>query len=343
MNYYLIIEMLEYGNLLVTMVYLNLLLLCWQGSEAIYGKGIKQLPLSIGLQTKLEKLLAHCEFENLPESIKILPRLRHLDLRGCRKLQSLPVLPSLLKTLDASDCISLKTVTFPSANLQMLKENKKMVAFWNCLKLDEPSLQAIGLNAHINMMNFALKHVSTFVHDYDSQATYVYPGNSVPEWLKYRTTGDSLTVDLSFTKQHSFDHLDFIVGFIVPEIALQGSILRFNIAIGEGEGDNIQVYLGRTSHGIQFDHVYLMCNQNLSHSLRNRFKNQSTLEIRITMESGTLTSEYVPLKQLKGFGISPINTSQDNLLADDFTTRVLIASALLIVCGTLWARRVGII
>ncbi|GAU28798.1 hypothetical protein TSUD_357840 [Trifolium subterraneum] len=74
----------------------------------------------------------------------------------------------------------------------MLKENKIRVSFWNCLKLDEPSLNAIGLNARINMMNFA------FGNHYDSQATYVYPGSSVPEWLEYKTTTDYMTIHLSF-------------------------------------------------------------------------------------------------------------------------------------------------
>jgi len=285
------------------------MLLRWQGSQATYGKGMKQLSRSIGLQTKLEKLLlAHSEIENLPEDIKLLTNLRHLNLSHCKKLQSLPVLPSLLKTLDANDCVSLKTVTFLSATLQLQKENKTRVSFWNCLELDEPSLNAIGLNAHINMMNFAFQHVSTFGNHYESQATYVYPGNSVPYWLEYKTTNDYMTIDLS--SHYSFDHLGFIFCFIVPEVESQGSSLIFNIATGEGEDDYIQVFLERTSHGIQSDHVYLIYNQVLSRYINSRLKIQPKLEIRVTLESGTLISERLPLMLLKGFGIIPINTSQ---------------------------------
>ncbi|CAJ1950815.1 unnamed protein product [Sphenostylis stenocarpa] len=54
-----------------------------------------------------------------------------------------------------------------------MKENKKRVAFWNCLKLDEHSLTAIELNAQINMMKFAHQHFSLFG---DAQGIYVYPG-----------------------------------------------------------------------------------------------------------------------------------------------------------------------
>jgi hypothetical protein len=200
-------------------------------------------------------------------------------------------------------CVSLKTVSFPSTAVQILTESKTRVFLWNCLKLDEPSLNAIGLNARINMMNFA------FGNHYDSQATYVYPGSNVPEWLEYKTTGDYMTIDLS---QYSFDHLGFIFCFIVPEVESHGSILRFNIAIIGCEDEYIQVYLDRTSHGIQSDHVYLMCNRVLSRYIISRLKNQPKLEMRVTAETGTLTSEYVPLMLLKGFGISPVNTSQYN-------------------------------
>jgi hypothetical protein len=216
-------------------------------------------------------------------------------------------LPSLLKTLDASGCESLKTVTFPSADLQPSKENMTRVSFLNCRKLDEPSLNAIGLNAQINMVNFAFQHVRG--NHYDSQATYVYPGSNVPAWLEYKTTSDYMTIDLS---QYSFDHLGFIFCFIVPEVESHGSILRFNIAIIGCEDEYIQVYLDRTSHGIQSDHVYLMCNRVLSRYIISRLKNQPKLEMRVTAETGTLTSEYVPLMLLKGFGISPVNTSQYN-------------------------------
>ncbi|XP_058743712.1 disease resistance protein RML1A-like [Vicia villosa] len=267
---------------------------------------IKQLP-SIGLLTKLEKLLlAQSYIENLAESIKLLTRLRHLDLRYCWKLRSLPELPSSLITLDASGCESLENVTFPSTALQMLKENKTRVAFWNCLKLDEHSLKAIGLNAKINMMKFAHKHISISRHNYDAQGTYVYPGSNVPEWLVYRTTGDYMTIDLSFANHSS--SLGFIFCFIVPQVPSQGFILRFNIGVDEGE--DIQWYLDRPSNEIKSDHVYLIYDVGFSRYLSNRVKDQPKFKIKVTAESRTLTSEYESLMMLRGFGVSPISTSQ---------------------------------
>lgn len=268
---------------------------------------IKQLPSSIGRQTKLEKLLlAQSYIENLAESIKLLTRLRHLDLRHCWKLQSLPELPSSLITLDASGCESLENVTFPSTALQMLKENKTRVAFWNCLKLDEHSLKAIGMNAKINMMKFAHKHVSISRHNYDAQGTYVYPGSNVPEWLVYRTTHDYMTIDLSFANHSS--SLGFIFCFIVPQVPSQGFILRFNIGVDEGE--DIQWYLDRPSNEIKSDHVYLIYDVGFSRYLSSRVKDQPKFKIKVTAESRMLTSEYESLLMLRGFGVSPISTSQ---------------------------------
>ncbi|CAJ2663475.1 unnamed protein product [Trifolium pratense] len=270
---------------------------------------IKQLPSSIKLQTKLEKLLlAHSYIENLPESIKNLTSLSHLGLQNCSKLRRLPELPPSLIILDASGCVSLENVNFPSTAHQMLKENKTRVAFWNCLKLNQHSLNAIRLNAQINMMKFTHQHISiSRDHEYDAQGTYVYPGSNVPEWLLYRTTRDSMTIDLSFGNHSS--PLGFIFCFIVPQVPSEGFILRFNIEIDEGEED-IQLYLDKPRHAIKSDHVYLLYDRGFSRYLNSRVKDQPKFKIKVTAESQTLTRQYVPLMMLKGFAVSPINTSQ---------------------------------
>ncbi|RDX62142.1 putative disease resistance protein, partial [Mucuna pruriens] len=267
---------------------------------------IKQLPSSIGLQSKLQKLrLAYTYIENLPGSIKYLSRLRHLDLRQCIELRTLPELPSSLETLDARGCVSLETVMFPSA-IEQLKENKKRVAFWNCLKLDEHSLRAIEMNAQINMMKFAHQHLSTFG---DVQGTYVYPGSKIPEWLVHKTTRDYVTIDHSFVLTPHSSHLGFIFCFIVPEFPYEGLVLEFKINEDEGEGKNINVYLDRPRRGIKLDHVYLMYDQACSRYLTSLAKHQPRLKIKVTVASRTLTSKYIPL-QLKGFGVTIINSAQ---------------------------------
>ncbi|GAU28793.1 hypothetical protein TSUD_357790 [Trifolium subterraneum] len=170
----------------------------------------------------------------------------------------------------------------------MVTENKTRVSFWNCLKLDEPSLKAIGLNAQFNMVKFTRQHISiSRDHDYDVQGTYVYPGSNVPEWLLYRTTHDNMTVDLSFGNHSS--PLGFIFCFIVPQVPSQGFILRFSISVDEGE-DDIQLYLDRPRHAIQSDHVCLIYYRSFSRYLNSRVKDQPKFKIKVTAESRTLTT-----------------------------------------------------
>ncbi|KAK2406525.1 disease resistance protein RPV1 [Trifolium repens] len=256
---------------------------------------IKELPSSIGLQTKLEKLhLGHTHVESLPRSIKNLTRLKQLGLHHCRELQTLPELPLSLEILAAIGCVSLENVVFGSTASEQLKEKRKRVTFWNCLKLNEPSLKAIGLNAQINMMNL-------------NQHMYVYPGSKIPEWLEYSTTtNDFITIDLSSAPY--FSKLGFIFGFIIPTISSEGSILKFKISDCDGEDEGIKVYLDRPHHGIESDHVYLMYDPRLSHYLASRVNDWSMIKIQVRASSRTPTSQYMPV-QLRGFGVSLVTPS----------------------------------
>ncbi|MED6106637.1 hypothetical protein PIB30_006262 [Stylosanthes scabra] len=162
---------------------------------------IQELPPSIGYQSKLEKLhLANSDIKGLPTSIKHLTSLKYLDISGCKSLEALPKLPLSLETLDAEDCTSLKTTLFPTINEQM-KEKKKRVMFWNCLMLREQFRNAIAMNVHINIVRFANRYLSKLEQDHvgDSndhgeapEASYVYPGSTVPEWLEFQTTTNNL-------------------------------------------------------------------------------------------------------------------------------------------------------
>jgi len=158
---------------------------------------MKALRSSFGHQRKLEFLcLGGSHIERLPSSFVNLIQLLHLDITFCGKLLEIPELPLSLQTLYAGGCESLKTVFFHSTAVEQIKENRKQVLFDNCMNLDERSLEAIGLNARINIMKFANQHLSAprqddfqnYNNHYDSfQAFYAYPGSSVPEWLEYKT------------------------------------------------------------------------------------------------------------------------------------------------------------
>ncbi|KAL1293631.1 hypothetical protein AAHE18_19G086200 [Arachis hypogaea] len=278
--------------------------------------GIQQLPTSFGRQSKLETLhLGLSDIQSIPETIKNLTRFKYLSIKYCWNLRDLPELPPSLEYLDATGCASLKTVLFPSSAALQLKENRKSILFWNCLKLDQHSLGAIELNARINLMKFAYQHLSALTHDYykdnDNEAIYVYPGSNVPKWLEYRTSHDYVNVDISSSAAPHSPSLGFIFCFIVPRILSDGSTFRFTISVGEDEGNNVKFYLKKPLEKIVSDHVFLVYDHRLTHFLNSRsnVEVQQRLKIKVAVVTQTGKSDYVPLK-LKGFGISPIKASE---------------------------------
>ncbi|XP_052110454.1 disease resistance protein RPV1 isoform X2 [Arachis duranensis] len=278
--------------------------------------GIQQLPTSFGRQSKLETLhLGLSDIQSIPETIKNLTRFKYLSIRYCWNLRDLPELPPSLEYLDATGCTSLKTVLFPSSAALQLKENRKSILFWNCLKLDQHSLGAIELNARINLMKFAYQHLSSLTHDYykdnDNEAIYVYPGSNVPKWLEYRTSHDYVNVDISSSAAPHSPSLGFIFCFIVPRILSDGFAFRFTISIAEVEGNNVKFYLEKPLEKIVSDHVFLVYDHRLTHFLNSRsnVEVQQRLKIKVAAVTQTGKSDYVPVK-LKGFGISPIKASE---------------------------------
>lgn len=152
-----------------------------------------------------------------------------------------------LETLDARQCISLKTVLFPSTTAEQLKENRKQVLLLNCLNLDEHTLVAIGLKAQINVMKFANHILSTpsqnhveNCSDYHLkyctyQCVYLYPGCSVPEWLEYKTTNDHINIDPSSAPPSPI--LGYIFCFVFGRNQYPGMSVRCNICITISIGD----------------------------------------------------------------------------------------------------------
>lgn len=123
---------------------------------------IEELPHNLNLLPKLKKLsLRGSDIEILPASIQHLSLLRALDVSNCRRFRSMPKLPLLLQDLNASNCISLETVS--NSGITMLQDsfgklNKRTLLtqihkeeqmsirhrdylgrfeFHNCIKLDQ--------------------------------------------------------------------------------------------------------------------------------------------------------------------------------------------------------------
>jgi hypothetical protein len=127
--------------------------------------------------------------ESITDCIKGLHNLRVLALSNCKKLTSLPKLPSSLKWLRASHCESLERVSEP------LNTPNADLDFSNCFKLDRQARQAI----------FQQRFV-------DGRA--LLPGRKVPALFDHRARGNSLTIPNSASYKvcvvisTEFDHKD---------------------------------------------------------------------------------------------------------------------------------------
>ncbi|RYR15443.1 hypothetical protein Ahy_B04g072190 [Arachis hypogaea] len=74
--------------------------------------GLEQTPDLSGFPSLTDLDLSGNHFVNLPISIHELPKLKCLSLNGCKRLQSLPELPSSIRELKAWCCDSLDTRSF---------------------------------------------------------------------------------------------------------------------------------------------------------------------------------------------------------------------------------------
>ncbi|KAM7466873.1 hypothetical protein LguiB_014435 [Lonicera macranthoides] len=91
------------------------------------------IPKDIGCLSSLQNLnLSGNQIHSLPESIKNLTMLKALELEGCKRLHSLPQLPSSITDLNLRNCKSLELVT----NIPNLSSSLELVIN-NCSKLVE--------------------------------------------------------------------------------------------------------------------------------------------------------------------------------------------------------------
>ncbi|XP_057990206.1 disease resistance protein RPV1-like [Hevea brasiliensis] len=159
------------------------------------------IPSSIGELKCLEYLfLENCSnLESLPESIKQLSKLKELNLEDCKRLKSLPGLPSCLKLLNATDCRSLESASISFNFLEHEDENEeadrseheneeahkseskdcKFLDFSNCVKLNKKVMEDV-FEAHL----------------LGQKVTLLMAGGEVPERMRYKNKGTSLSFKL---------------------------------------------------------------------------------------------------------------------------------------------------
>ncbi|KAL2340314.1 hypothetical protein Fmac_008254 [Flemingia macrophylla] len=266
-------------------------------------QSLPELPMS------LETLdVRGCQsLQSLPE----LPRLlKFLHINWCISLQSLPKLPVSLETLNATGCESLKIVLFPSTIVEQLKENKNRVFFELCSNLDEHSLKAIELNAQLNMVKFAQRRLSA---QDDHEAIYAYPGSSVPEWFKYKTTNDYIIIDdISFVASSPVMGFIFCVVFHKHPYLPPHHVYDIEISIsgGEGKGNTFKIEHFWVDES---DQVYLINNEFCSDFLISSAEDLTRFEIHVTTYRSISGEQCQDL--VNGFGVTPISTfTYDNLV-----------------------------
>nr|XP_028958186.1 protein SUPPRESSOR OF npr1-1, CONSTITUTIVE 1-like isoform X2 [Malus domestica] len=167
---------------------------------------LEKLPSSSVGFISLEELdLSKSGILEIPASIKQASRLSILNLKGCKRLQSIPELP-VLCNVKASNCKSLKIVSSSRTALAQGWDKPKncFKVFSNCPKLDNNSRSNIMDEAQITIMRMAtvapFKYISWFrepwIHNPWPQINTVCPGKEIPNWFSYQNEGSSVDIEL---------------------------------------------------------------------------------------------------------------------------------------------------
>ncbi|KAF8117260.1 hypothetical protein N665_0012s0260 [Sinapis alba] len=153
---------------------------------------------SNGLSFSLLSLcLSGSKIKSLQANISQLYHLKWLDLKNCKELKSLPVLPPNLKCLDAHGCDSLEKVASPLATLAVTGQIHCSLIFTNCNKLDQA--------AKSNIISFTRKKgqlISDAHNRYnegfvlDSLIGTCFPECEVPEMFDHQSFGSHLEQQL---------------------------------------------------------------------------------------------------------------------------------------------------
>ncbi|CAN7075798.1 unnamed protein product [Brassica oleracea var. botrytis] len=134
-----------------------------------YSENLKEFPHVLDTMTVL--VMSNTEIQEIPPWIKRISRLRRLVLTGCKKLLSLPQLPSSLSQLDAEDCESLERLDCSFLN------QKISLYFAKCFKLNKEARDVI------------IKSSTNYIT--------ILPGKEMPNYFNYQGNGGSLVMKLN--------------------------------------------------------------------------------------------------------------------------------------------------
>lgn len=275
-----------------------------------------ELPDNISMLSSLNKLsLDGSSVESLPASIRYLSGLEELSLSGCKRLQSLPELPTSIRKLDASDCTSLETVFSPMISRQLRRENEKFLSFFcsfkDCLKMNKHSLWGIMDCAH-----FSLKQA---VYNYQG-GSVCYQGSRVPEWFGLNRTAEaSITVELA---PASDELLGFVYCTVLPQSTTKGkcqSYLECQCYLEDGKdtGCGSSWELCKAFQNLDSDNVFLWYDPSKCDTILKAVK-ESRANYQCTTYNPKLVFEFIVFTdtpwtssiEIKECGVCPIYASE---------------------------------
>ncbi|KAM5556894.1 TMV resistance protein N [Rosa sericea] len=143
-----------------------------------------ELSDSIAQLSSLKTLeLRGTNLESLPATMNQLRCLTRLELEACKRLKSIPELPSRINYIDAHDCSALETVAIPNTKCSM----NLCFTFSNCLQLVQTNLFRDVVETHSHYQDNNQRPLSFNMS---------LPGSEIPDWFNYQCKGFSLTVQL---------------------------------------------------------------------------------------------------------------------------------------------------
>ncbi|XP_016173975.1 protein SUPPRESSOR OF npr1-1, CONSTITUTIVE 1-like [Arachis ipaensis] len=228
-----------------------------------------ELPDNINQLSSLQKLALDGSYVvRLPETIKHLSALETLSLKGCRRLQSLPELPSSIIRLEADNCTLLPIASSSLTNFRPKEDGRSDDSFHNCV------------NFHVQ------KHTDSFhqylrdlAHRYelrrikrrggggrrtmfaDINFRIFYQDHRIPKWFTYQTKGASITFELD----QPYDLCSSFVLCVViapcwPSPIKYGLILQYQCHLEDSDMNKYstsKILLDDVPAERDFDHIYM--------------------------------------------------------------------------------------
>ncbi|CAE6218521.1 unnamed protein product [Arabidopsis arenosa] len=121
--------------------------------------------------------------------------LKWLELKYCKNLTSLPILPPNLQCLNAHGCTSLRTVASPQTLPTPTEQIHSTFVFTNCHELEQ-----VSKNAIISYVQKKSKLMSADRYNQDfvfkSLIGTCFPGCEIPAWFNHQALGSILPLEL---------------------------------------------------------------------------------------------------------------------------------------------------